>query len=470
MKPIQLLVLMVVPWLLLAAAGCSSGANGEVDAGDAGSDAGDAGDQGIDAGDQGDGGDSSAGDPGPSSGCAFPLTPLQMHTFQGPYGESQLWDRHILCEIDFDGLDAKVLVKAEPTGVNQFQDPEYEATQAYLCQNDQVTQLDQGTFYYQTFHHGWEEMGVGVDNLKYIFDYADWCTGGRPCNPIFEIFDVRRISDDGLVAENQPAVCAQTTQQGVPKPLVPRVRVPATGVDIVFDMGSLTGDDDESPLHAVTVRPVRIDIREATNRDFALFLNDHGNDCDGHPCLDAGAEGVRLIFEGGAWKPEEGYQDHPVVQVSWYGADAYCNWRSWLVLPTEAQWEMVASAAGNRSYPWGNSAPTCDLALFDDCGAPEPETVCNREAGSSQEGVCDLAGNLAEWVSDWYQADYYTSCTVDCRYPRGPTDDTGVRGIRGGGFSDPAANLRATDRDFADPSSASNRIGVRCMGGAGQPR
>ena len=108
MKSIQLSVLMVVHWLLFSAAACSSGGNGQVDAGDAGFDAGfdagDTGDEWIDASDGGGESDFDAGDPGPSTGCAFPLTPLQMHTFQGTYGESQLWDRHILCEIDYGGL------------------------------------------------------------------------------------------------------------------------------------------------------------------------------------------------------------------------------------------------------------------------------------------------------------------------------------------------------------------------------
>jgi sulfatase modifying factor 1 len=420
-----------------------------------------------DAGSDGDGGN--GGDPVVTDGCPFPFTPLETHAFSTTYGEGELEDIHVHCAIDFNDVQAQVLVKAEPTGFNYIDDPIYEAKEAFACRDGKVEPLASGMFYYEMLHHGWEKMGVGFGGFKYDFDFADWCVGGRPCNPTFEIFAVRRLSDDSLVAEKLPANCSRVTQKGNPRPLVPRVRVPAEGTDIVFSMGSNNGDADEQPVHPVTVRPMRLDIREATWKDFALFLTDHGNDCDGHPCVDTSGPGVHLVQSGSAWAPQPDYQDHPAVHVTWYGAEAYCLWRSWLQLPTEAQWEMAASAAGTREHPWGDEPPACDLALYDACGAPAPDPACSHAPGNSREGICDLSGNVAEWVSDWYQADFYSTCTTDCQYPRGPTGDTGAKVIRGGGFTDPAPGLRAADRGFADPATSSESVGVRCTGGAGEP-
>jgi len=439
-------ILALASWVALAS--CSGNGNDP----DAGSD-----------GDAGNGGDQVTPD-----GCPFPFTPLEKHTVPSSFGEIELEEIHTHCAIDYGDVHAEVLVKAVPIELNYVDDPVYEAREAYVCQDGKVEPLAAGMFYYEFLHHAWEKMYVAFGDYKYSFDFVEWCVGGRPCNPTFEIFDVRRLSDDSLVAEKLPALCARITSKGNPRPLVPQVRVPAEGIDVVFSMGSTDGEADEQPVHPVTVRPLRLDVREATWGDFALFLTDHGNDCDGHPCMDASGPEVHLVQNGDVWEPEPGYRDHPAVHVSWYGAEAYCRWR-WLHLPTEAQRELAASAAGTLTYPWGDDPPDCNLALYQDCSAPAPDPVCDRAAGNSREGACDLAGNVSEWVSDWYSADFYSTCTTDCRYPRGPTDSTGVKVVRGGGFADPASSLRAADRGFADPVTSSASLGVRCNGGAGTP-
>jgi formylglycine-generating enzyme required for sulfatase activity len=374
----------------------------------------------------------------------------------------------VLCTVRYQDLDAQVLLFAKPVDTQGW-NILYEAKDAWICRDAQVEPLAQGTFAYEAQYHGWDVMDVVLEGRRYHWGWSEICVGYRPCTSTFDIFDVYDASTGALLDSNQPTECARLSDQGNPLPLVPQVRVPADGDSLTFQMGSNAGEQDEVPVHDVTIKPVRMDVREATWTDFALFLNDYGNDCDGQPCINLSLDGVHLQMQGNLVWPEPGFENHPVVSIGWRTAEIYCEWRSWLQLPTEAQWEMAASAAGTREHPWGDEPPACDLALYDACGAPAPDPACSHAPGNSREGICDLSGNVAEWVSDWYQADFYSTCTTDCQYPRGPTGDTGAKVIRGGGFTDPAPGLRAADRGFADPATSSESVGVRCTGGAGEP-
>jgi formylglycine-generating enzyme required for sulfatase activity len=306
-------------------------------------------------------------------------------------------------------------------------------------------------------------MDVAVDGRLYAFSMGETCVGARPCVPWPDQFDVHELPGMTRLAEAVPALCAGVGETGIPAPLVPAVRVPPEGEQVPFTMGGDGGDPDELPEHTFDVWPHRLDVREATWADFARFLSDHGNDCEGHPCVDLQGEGFRLVEEDGIWRPEEGAEDLPAVHVSWHGASGYCAWRR-LLLPYEATWEMAASAMGARTYPWGDQAPTCDLALHDACEVTGPEAVCTRESGNGAQGVCNLAGNVSEWITDYYKADQYTVCTEDYSCERGPFHtESGERVVRGGSFVTPAHNLRARDRNFRDPATTAADLGVRCM-------
>lgn len=394
--------------------------------------------------------------------CPFPFRAPQKHTVTDELGHNyDAWDKQVLCTVKYQSVDALVLLYAEPTGM-QYGDVLYEAREAWVCENTQVSQLAAGTFFYEAKGHGWDVMDVSFGGKRYHWNWSEFCIGWRPCTTLFDLFDVYDAGTGTQLDSGQPSECVYLTDQGNPRPLVPQVRVPADGDELTFQMGSNLGEQDEVPVHSVTLKPVRMDVREATWADFALFLNDHGNDCDGQPCVNLSLEGVHLEMQGSLVRPEAGFEDHPVVQISWQAAKTYCEWRSWLQLPTEAQWEMAASAAGTWDYPWGDNLPTCDLALYDTCGAAAPDPACSRASGNSREGVCDLSGNLAEWISDWYSADFYSTCTLNCTNPSGPADGT-TKVVRGGSYSDGAYYIRAADRDFADPSTASSLVGVRCV-------
>jgi formylglycine-generating enzyme required for sulfatase activity len=211
-----------------------------------------------------------------------------------------------------------------------------------------------------------------------------------------------------------------------------------------FPMGS-TEDNadalpDELPPHRVTLDSFWIDQTEVTNAHFVQFLNEHGN---------SGAPGVSMIIldQGYArisqvddwFATTEASLDLPVLMVTWHGAAAYCEWAGGR-LPTEAEWEYAARGPDGNLYPWGNTPPTCDLANYGDCNRAAAH-VGSRPAGASWCGAQDMAGNVWEWVADWFGP--YTGRPRE--NPTGPaTGDVPV--LRGGGWHSPRWELRAAYR------------------------
>lgn len=233
-----------------------------------------------------------------------------------------------------------------------------------------------------------------------------------------------------------------------------------------FLMGSTdaNADDDEKPQHEVYLDAFWIDETEVTNAQYVLFLNEVGNhlgQCDGQDCietLDDGNGDSHILRQGETYVVEAGYADHPVINVSWYGANAYCAWAG-RTLPTEAQWERAACGEDARIYPWGNTSPTCDLVNYSGCvGGTSP--VGSYTAGASPYGALNMAGNVWEWIADWYDNDYYQSSPN--RNPPGPTSgDSKV--LRGGSWNYSDGYIRALGRSYGDSVGHSSRIGFRCV-------
>ena len=157
--------------------------------------------------------------------------------------------------------------------------------------------------------------------------------------------------------------------------------------------------------------------------------------------------------------------------VSWALASAYCGWAG-ARLPTEAEWEFAARGDTGRAYPWGDEPATCDRAVMnetgdDGCGTSFTYPVCSLPAGNTPEGLCDMAGNVWEWVEDDFHFSY-----------DGAPDDGGAwideprslsQSYRGGSFAGGAATMTATNRNGFDPLAAAQiSIGFRCARGATQ--
>lgn len=248
------------------------------------------------------------------------------------------------------------------------------------------------------------------------------------------------------------------------------------------------GHPDVGAVHTLNLAAFEIDRFEVSNADFADFLNTLavtavGNVPAGEVCPDSvhGVDALRL-FEGpvghpadpwvalddpqsriaiinGEFAPTPGFEDHPVAEVTWAGAVAFCEWRG-ARLPTEAEWEATARGREGRTYPWGEAPPSAARAVF---GRRTGETgaVGARPAGATPEGVEDLAGNLAEWTSTLYRSYPYDSSD-------GREDPTapGERVTRGGDYvyNTGANELTGYFRNGFSraPKRGHRHIGFRC--------
>ena len=212
-----------------------------------------------------------------------------------------------------------------------------------------------------------------------------------------------------------------------------------------FTMGSWAGDADERPVHRVYLNAFLMDKYQVSVGYYATFLE----------ATSQAAPPDWDIMN----KPR--HQKRPVVNVDWADADAYCRWAG-KRLPTEAEREKATRGADGRIYPWGNELPTGLHATmmkekWSNHWALSP--VGMFEGGKSPYGIYDMAGNVWEWVSDWYAADYYKTGPLE--NPTGPpTGDYKV--IRGGSWGSGPEGLRAAEREIHLPSFRGSGTGFRC--------
>jgi formylglycine-generating enzyme required for sulfatase activity len=233
------------------------------------------------------------------------------------------------------------------------------------------------------------------------------------------------------------------------------VRIPAGA----FLMGSNDGPDDERPQHRVDLAEFFIDRNQVTNAQFARFLAAKGSKApDGQVWYDIDDNDARIHRRDGQWTADPGHEDHPVVEASWYGALAYCNWLG-KRLPTEAEWEKAARGTDGRKYPWGNDAPDRSRAHFAS-GWNDFRPVGTFPKGASSYGVLDLSGNGWEWVSSAYLPYPY-----DANDGREDLNRVQIRGTRGGGQDSSPDEITTTQRGrrvSRNPRGGHHNIGFRC--------
>lgn len=212
-----------------------------------------------------------------------------------------------------------------------------------------------------------------------------------------------------------------------------------------FDMGNKTGEPDEFPTHRVTLTSYLIDRVEVSIADYKR-------------CVEAR---VCTALVAPSPAPETPVPTtHAVVGVPWYGAKKYCEWVG-KRLPTEAEWEYAARKPHFLLYPWKSGFETSRAnARGAEDGYETTAPVGSFPTGATPSGILDLAGNAAEWTADWYEATWYQKSPE--RNPTGPEAPTGQRVVRGGSWSDPSYNLRATARTALDPNYSNNAVGFRC--------
>jgi len=223
-------------------------------------------------------------------------------------------------------------------------------------------------------------------------------------------------------------------------------------------------DADESPPHQVHLDAYWIDQTEVTNSMYAAFLNEAGNQLENRAYwLDAGDEDVQVYQNEDQWNVLRGFELHPVVEVTWYGARAYCQWAG-RRLPTEAEWELAARSDDGRKYPWGDKAD-CTLANTVECRRQYSLPVGSLPDGASPFGVLEMSGNLWEWVTDWYAPDYYSTSPID--NPTGPGEGE-FRVLRGGSFGQDRYHARTTNRRNNGPGNSQFDYGFRCAQDTGE--
>ncbi len=221
-----------------------------------------------------------------------------------------------------------------------------------------------------------------------------------------------------------------------------------------YSIGKDEQGADYSPYKMVELSDFLIDETEVTALNYSL-------------CVMAGActEAVSYAKDQYCTFRMEGGSMLPINCVDWRQARDYCQFAGGR-LPTEAEWEAAAKGTLGKSFPWGEDKPTeCDKAVFstskgDGCGENMPMQTGALHAGASDVGALDMAGNVWEWTSDFYQKDAYKF--IISKNPQGPSNGT-MRVIRGGSWLSKDINeLKTYYRGKRDPKTYSNAVGFRC--------
>jgi formylglycine-generating enzyme required for sulfatase activity len=234
----------------------------------------------------------------------------------------------------------------------------------------------------------------------------------------------------------------------------------------IFRIGDDDGENNVKPSQLIRLDPYFIDETEVTNGQYAQCVD--AGDC-APPRNNTVPLDRDIIYYGAS-----AYDDYPVIQVSWYDAQTFCEWRG-ARLPSEAEWEKAAGYDAVQSlklrYPWGDGFIGTNLNYCDSgCPLDKKDTAVNDGHadtapvgsymdGRSPLGLYDMAGNVMEWVGDWYDPKYYAEITDT--NPRGPLAGE-FKALRGGSWLSAEDEVTVTVRGSFDPTVARDNLGFRC--------
>mgnify|MGYP006290400435 FL=1 len=252
-----------------------------------------------------------------------------------------------------------------------------------------------------------------------------------------------------------------------------------TSIDMVlieggtFKMGctkkQFSCENDETPVHTVQVQDFRISENEITNVQYCYFLNDiganPGGSYYGYEYIDIGDDKCNIIYKEDTFFVEEGKENYPVIEVTWYGAKAFCHWAEGR-LPSEAEWEYAARGGNAKSnFIYSGSDTLRNVGWFKHNYYTSEATAkfTYREGAlpvgkkkPNSQGIYDMSGNVWEYCNDWYQEDYYLSSPKN--NPDGP-EYSNYRVIRGGSYKEEANKCRIAERGKALPGYSKEDIG-----------
>lgn len=258
-----------------------------------------------------------------------------------------------------------------------------------------------------------------------------------------------------LSAMDQSIPAEKTGKDGAPMVLIPAgpflMGVPKWARD---------GGRDEYPNHEVDLPDYYMDKYEVTNGRYLEFIRQTGHRAPKHP-----RDADKDLWQDGLMP--ESIDPLPVINVDWFDAKAYCEWAG-KRLPTEAEWEKAGKGTDDRRFPWGDVEPTHKHLNFNQKWRGEKTLVPVGiyEPGKSPYGLYDMAGNVWEWVADWYDPTYYQKSP---RYnPQGPEQGK-WKVIRSSGWQVETPQVRVFTRVASDPLDRNNSTGFRCAADASTP-
>ena len=361
------------------------------------------------------------------------LAPVQLRTIQCGNGEI---DPGETCDdgntISGDGCDVRCL--------SECPDPRFTGENCEICGDRRYT-------------------GPDCDqcaDVRFVGEECDQCA-----NPRFTGLRCTECADPRFTGENcdecvvffegadcQPAQCVADDN-------CPELEFMAVSGSL-YQMGSVAGGADERPVHNVVVPDFKLLKSEVTVAQYRACVA--ANACDPPHCSEVDVNSGVIVCN---WSQLR--EDHPVNFVTWENARQFARWVG-ARLPTEAEWEFAARSQGRDIiYPWGNAPSDCLLGDFFGCHGEGTSPVCSSPAGRTEQRVCDMAGNVSEWVADHYHDNYNQApndgsawCqTISC------VDNGTPRLVRGGGWNSRGASLRTADRSSIGSNASGANIGFR---------